>query len=94
MAIYLDHAATTPMPTHDGGRPVMFGGDPDKARHHFNRAIEITGGKFLLAQFLLAKYYAVPAQNRELYEKTLNDILSAPGDLHPEQGLANRHRLE
>lgn len=73
-----------------GSRPRMLGGDPEKARQHLLRAVEITGGKYLLARFLLARFYAIPAQDRVLFEKTLTEILAAPPDLFPEQALANQ----
>ncbi len=73
-----------------GGRPEMLGGDPEKAGFHFQRAVEISGGKYLMTRFLLAKYYAVRIQDRALFEQTLKEIISAPVDLNPEQGLANQ----
>ncbi len=72
-----------------GGRPEMLGGDAEKARGHFKRAIEITQGKFLMAPFMLAKCYAFQTQNKELFEKTLQEIIDAPDDLFPDQRLAN-----
>ena len=72
-----------------GSRPEMLGGNPTKAKQHLQRAIEINSGKYLMAKFLLAKYYAIPVQDRELFEHTLQEILSAPPDLFPEQRLAN-----
>ncbi|MCH7760142.1 TRAP transporter TatT component family protein [candidate division TA06 bacterium] len=72
-----------------GSRPEILGGNPEKARQHLQRSIEITNGKYLMAKFLLARYYAVPVQDRKLFEDTLQEILSAPPDLLPEQGLAN-----
>jgi len=73
-----------------GSRPKMLGGDAEKAKKHLQRAIEISNGKYLMAKVLFAKYYAVPAQDRELFESTLQEIISAPPDLFPEQGLANQ----
>jgi tetratricopeptide (TPR) repeat protein len=73
-----------------GGRTEMLGGDPSKAKQHLERAIEISNSKYLMAKLLLAKYYAVPVQDRELFEHTLQEILSAPPDLFPEQRLANQ----
>jgi hypothetical protein len=73
-----------------GGRPEMLGGEPEKAKQHFDRAIEISRGKYLLTKFLLAKYYAVRIQDKSLFEQTLEEIISAPKDLLPEQGLANQ----
>ena len=73
-----------------GGRPKILGGDPVKAKQHLERAIEISRGKYLMPKFLLAKYYAVQAQDRECFEQTLREIISAPRDLFPEQSLANQ----
>jgi tetratricopeptide (TPR) repeat protein len=72
-----------------GGRPEMLGGDAEKAREHFEKAIQITKGKFLMAQYMLAKCYAFQIQNRELFEGTLQEIIEAPDDLFPDQRLAN-----
>ena len=73
-----------------GSRPAMLGGHPTKARQHLQRAIEISDGKYLMAKFMLARYYAVMAQDREMFEEILQEIISAPPDLFPEQGLANQ----
>jgi hypothetical protein len=72
-----------------GGRPETLGGDPEKARLHLRRAIQLTDGKYLMPKFLLAKYYALPVQDRKLFEETLKEVTAAPPDIFPEQGLAN-----
>jgi hypothetical protein len=72
-----------------GSRPEMLGGDPARSKKHLERAIEITGGRYLMAKYLLAKFYAVQTQDRELFETTLREIIDAPSDLFPEQRLAN-----
>lgn len=58
-------------------RPRMFGGDPDKAKKHFELALQGAGENFLLNRFLYAKMAAVAAQDQELFEKLLNSVLSA-----------------
>ena len=73
-----------------GSRSEMLGGNPAKAKQHLQRAIEISNGKYLMAKFLLARYYAVLVQDRELFGQTLQEIISASTDLFPEQGLANQ----
>lgn len=73
-----------------GSRPKMLGGDPERSREHFSKAIQHSDGKYLMAKFLLAKYYALPTQNRQLFENTLKEILSAPSDPFPRQALANQ----
>ena len=42
-----------------------------------------------MSKFLLAKCYAIQTQNKELFERTLKEILEASPDLYPEQRLAN-----
>jgi len=66
-----------------------IGGDPDAARRCFDEAIAATGGRFLLARVMMARYYAVTVQDRALFEKTLKDVLAAPEDIYPEYRLAN-----
>jgi len=51
-----------------GGRSRMLGGNPDKARNHFDQALRITGGKYLLVSFLYAKTYAVQNQDQTLFK--------------------------
>ncbi len=58
-------------------RPRMFGGDPDKAKKHFELALKGAGENFLLNRFLYAKLAAVAAQDPELFENLLNAVLSA-----------------
>jgi len=70
-------------------RPLSAGGNPEKAKYHFEKAFEISESKFLVWHYLYAKYYAVQNQDRKLFESTLNDIISAPVDLFPEKRFAN-----
>jgi hypothetical protein len=72
-----------------GGRSKMLGGKPDKARSHFDKCLELTQHKFLMAQVIYAKTYAVQMQDRALFKKLLNAVLEAPVDILPEQQLTN-----
>jgi tetratricopeptide (TPR) repeat protein len=73
-----------------GGRSRMLGGNPDKARNHFEQALKITEGKYLLISFLYAKTYAVQNQDRNLFKTQLEKVLEASDDVFPEQRLANQ----
>ena len=73
-----------------GGRSKMLGGKPEKSRYHFEKALEITKSKYLLARLIFAKTYAVQSQNRDLFEFQLQTVLQSPPDLFPEQRLANQ----
>ncbi len=70
-------------------RPQMLGGNPQKAKEHFETCLSINRNTFLLAKFFYAKTYAVQVQDKELFIKLLEEILSAPGDILPQQRLAN-----
>ena len=52
----------------------MLGGDPAKAKKYLERAIEISSGRYLMPKFMLAKYYYVSIQDRELFVNTLQEI--------------------
>lgn len=72
-----------------GGRSPMFGGNFEKARKHFDRAREITGGKLLVADLLQAQYLARQEFDQEDFHNRLTKIINAPKDLYPELGLLN-----
>ena len=76
--------------TYYGNYPEMLGGDPVQARSHIERADELNEGKYLMASFMMARFVAVPTQDRKLFEQSLQRVLDAPIDLFPEQGLANQ----
>jgi hypothetical protein len=70
-------------------KPKAYGGNPEKARQHFERAFELGEGKFLMAYVLYAKYYARQMFDRELFVTALEKVLSAPADSIPELTLLN-----
>jgi hypothetical protein len=72
-----------------GSMPKTLGGDPDKAKRHFTRALELTGRRFLLVQVMYAKTVAVQLQDRPLFEKLLGEVLKADLSIEPTQKLAN-----
>ena len=73
-----------------GGRSKMLGGNPEKSRQHFEKALVLTENKYLLVRLLFAKTYAVQNQNRELFESQLQAVVEAPVDIFPEERLANQ----
>ncbi len=72
-----------------GSKPKMFGGDLDKAKFYFDRAMKVSDGKFLMGIVLYAKYYAVPAQDKEFCRVLLERVLEFPAQDFPEQRLSN-----
>jgi len=72
-----------------GGRTKMLGGNPEKARSHFEKCLELTDHKYLMVQVLYAKTYTVQNQDRKLFQKLLNEVVGAPADILPGQQLAN-----
>lgn len=56
-------------------RPPLLGGSPEKARIHFDQAMQDNHGNFYLVQVYFAKYYAVRVQDKELFERTLAEVI-------------------
>ena len=69
--------------------PAMFGGDTASARVHFDKAIQISDGRFLMIYYFYARFYAVMTQNKDLFESLLHKVIDASENLLPEQNLAN-----
>jgi hypothetical protein len=57
--------------------PPALGGDPEKGRAHFERAIEISDGTDLSAKVEFANGYARLLYERELHDRLLNEVLAA-----------------
>jgi hypothetical protein len=69
--------------------PKAVGGNPEKALDHFNRAFALSQNKILIYRYFFAKAYAIQALDRNLFTKTLKEIIDAPTDLFPEMNFAN-----
>jgi hypothetical protein len=72
-----------------GSRPAMLGGDPPAARDHFERALGLNGGRFLLTYVYYARSYAVQAQDSALFNRLLTAVDTASIDILPEARLSN-----
>ena len=70
-----------------GGKAI--GGNPDKAKLHFERSIEITEGKFLLTRVMYARHFGVAFQQRDFFHAELVKVLQTSPAVFPEQRLAN-----
>lgn len=67
----------------DSRLPASLGGRPERARQHFDRALELSDGRDLMAMVYYADRYARLVFDRALYERLLNQALQreveAPG---------------
>ncbi len=70
-------------------RPKAYGGDPERAHRHFEKAFELSQERFLMGHVLYAKYYARQTLDRELFVLTLEKVLDTPADSVPELTLLN-----
>jgi hypothetical protein len=61
-------------------RPPSLGGEPDVARQHFERALEMSGGRDLSLKVEYAKRYARLVFDQELHDQLLAEVLSASVD--------------
>jgi len=68
--------------------PAAVGGKPEEARLHFERAIEISAGKNLMASVLMAKHYARGVFDQALHDELLTSVLAADAE-YPGYTLVN-----
>jgi hypothetical protein len=55
-------------------RPPMLGGDPDRSKVYFKKALELNHRKFILTQYYFARFYAVRIQDKKLFFELLDEI--------------------
>lgn len=72
-----------------GSRPKIFGGDLGKSKFYFEKALKSSGSKFLMGAVLYARYYAIPAQNKELFKSLLEQVITFNEADFKEQRLSN-----
>lgn len=73
-----------------GAKPAMFGGDFERSRSHFDRALEISNRSFLLVHTTFAETYCRMTFNRELHDKLLQEVIDFPIEQSPENTLSNQ----
>ena len=57
--------------------PPALGGRPEVGREYFERAIEVSEGRHLMARVMFASQYARLVFDRELHDSTLREVLAA-----------------
>ena len=70
------------------GLPASMGGSPEEARRHFDRALELNGGRLAGTYATYATSVVLPEQDRERFERLMLEALAIDPDEDP------RHRLE
>jgi hypothetical protein len=58
-------------------RPPALGGDFDAGKAHYERALELSGGKDLSVMVDYARYYARTLYDRELHDRLLQEVIAA-----------------
>lgn len=57
--------------------PPAMGGRPEVGREHFERALELSGGRHLMSKVLYAEQYGRLVFDRELHDRLLGEVLAA-----------------
>jgi tetratricopeptide (TPR) repeat protein len=77
---YLYGTAHVLMGTILAAKPTILGGDAAAAKAHFDKAMEISKGTFLLTPYYYARYYAVKAQDKKLFSRLLDEAVAQPAE--------------
>jgi hypothetical protein len=72
-----------------GTRPKMLGGDTERATKHFERALRINGGRFLLTHVYYARSVALQTLNEPLFDELLLTVENTSADAQPSIRLPN-----
>jgi len=70
--------------------PPALGGDPEKGRRYFEKAIELSNGKNFMINVVFAKQYARMLFDRDLHDRLLKEILEQDPN-KPEYTLINTY---
>jgi len=70
-------------------QPAIMGDSSAKAKEHFDRAFALSGRKLLFVQLFYAQFYAYQIQDRDLFVKTLEELIATPHDNFPDRAFAN-----
>ncbi len=73
-----------------GAKPALAGGDPERSRTHFRRALELSGRSLLPVQTAYAQTYARMVFDRALHDDLLEEVLAFPLESAPENTLVNQ----
>ena len=74
---------------YDAMRPEMFGGKPDSASVHFQKAFEISQGANLLYRVFYAEFYCRQRLDEECFDSALAEVDAAPKNGAPHFRLMN-----
>ncbi len=62
---------------------IPFGKSPEKSKSNFEAAMKAEPN-YLSSKTLFAEIYAVRTENEDLFKKTLQDVVNAADDVHPD----------
>ena len=86
---YADGLAHMTLGILHSARSAAVGGDPARGKRHLERARALTGGRSLMVDVLLARYYAVTVRDHALFRAALVRVLQTDPAVWPEGRLAN-----
>jgi len=70
-------------------RPKAEGGDPEKAKEQFDKAFTYSGNSLFTIHVMYAKFYACRIQDRELFKKTLEQVIGTPANTYADKTFVN-----
>jgi hypothetical protein len=69
--------------------PFLTGSRPEVAKPHFEKAVAMCDGNFLMSKVMYAEWYQKTVGDNSGFKKTLEDVAGADASKYPRQRLAN-----
>lgn len=70
-------------------RGAAMGGDTSRAKEHYRRALELSGGKKMSVFLSYAELFSIPSQNREEFRELIKKVIAYDLDEYPAGRLTN-----
>jgi predicted anti-sigma-YlaC factor YlaD len=86
---FQDGAAHELLISYEGSRPAAMGGSVERARDHYRKALEISGGRRASVHLALAEAVSVGEQNLAEFQQLVAAALAVDPDGDPDQRLVN-----
>lgn len=86
---FYDYGAHLFFGVYYASRPKIAGGNPEKAKEHFDKAMKKAGDRNLIIPVLYGRYYGAQTQDQEFFNKMMEKVKTTDAEKYPDKRLNN-----